>query len=191
MHYLTIPGNPKEYFVLFHGTGGNEYNRLEQAGDIDPYASVISFLGDEGTGKQRRYFKLREDGSLHRENFQAKVTAFLELWDSIKPADATLTFLGHSNGANFILGILEQRPDIADHVVLLHPTHLDYHFNQGSKTRIFLTMGASDTLSIPADSMRLVKQLQEVFPNTDSLLLDTGHEITIEEIEKAKEFLGK
>ena len=191
MEYLTIPGNLNEYFVLFHGTGGNEYNRLEQAGDIDPYASIISFLGDESTGKQRRYFKPLENGSLNREDFDAKVTAFLELWDSIKPKNATSTFLGHSNGANFILGILEQRPDIADHVVLLHPSNLNYQFSQGSTTRIFLTIGATDTLSIPADGLRLAKQLKEVFPNTESLLLDTGHEITVAEIEKVKEFLGK
>ncbi|HJB22659.1 MAG TPA: phospholipase [Candidatus Jeotgalibaca pullicola] len=191
MEYLTIPGNLNEYFVLFHGTGGNEYNRLEQAGDIDPYASIISFLGDEGTGKQRRYFEPLENGSLNREDFDAKVTAFLELWDSIKPKNATSTFLGHSNGANFILGILEQRPDIANQVILLHPSNLNYQFSQGSTTRIFLTIGATDTLSIPADGLRLAKQLKEVFPNTESLLLDTGHEITVAEIEKVKEFLGK
>lgn len=189
MEYLTIPADPNKYFVLFHGTGGNEYNRLEQAGDIDPYASVISFLGDEGTGKQRCYFKLLENGALDRENLDQKVTAFLKQWDSIKPEHATLTFLGYSNGANFILGLLEQRPDIADNVILLHPSNLDYHFSQGAESKVFLTIGASDTLSIPADGIRLAKQIKEVYPNTDSILLDTGHEITLAEIEKVKEFL--
>ncbi|MGP6145527.1 alpha/beta hydrolase [Jeotgalibaca sp. A122] len=191
MNYITIPGNPKEYFVLFHGTGGNEFSRLEQAGDIDPHMSVISFLGDVGRGQKRRYFEPLVNGKLPRENIDEKVAEFLTLWDEIKPEDATLTFMGHSNGANFILALLEKRPDIADNVILLHPSNLDFNFTSGSEARIFLTIGARDTLSLPSEGLALSKRLKEVFPQTEHVLLDTGHEITPLEIEKAKVFLGK
>ena len=51
MEYITIPAPSNEFFVLFHGTGGNEYSLLPIIGDINPNASVISFLGDEGSGE--------------------------------------------------------------------------------------------------------------------------------------------
>lgn len=46
MNYINIPGSENEYFVLFHGTDGNEYSLLSVVGDINPNTSVISFLGD-------------------------------------------------------------------------------------------------------------------------------------------------
>jgi len=44
--------------------------------------------------------------------------------------DKKITFIGYSNGANFILGILQKRPDIADRTLLLHPADLDWKFNK-------------------------------------------------------------
>ena len=191
MNHITIPGNPNEYFVLFHGTGGNEYSRLEQAGDIDPHMSVLSFQGNVGEGKSRRYFESLVNGKLPRKNSDLKVAEFLTLWDEIKPVDAKFTFMGHSNGANFILAILEKRPDIADAVILLHPSNLDYAFIEGSDVPIFMTIGARDTLSLPSEGLALSNRLKEWFPNTEHVLLDTGHEITPVEVDKAKLFLGK
>lgn len=189
MDYSNIPASANEFFVLFHGTGGNEYSLLAITGDVDPYASVISFLGDEGIGEKRRFFKPLVNGKIQRANFNEKVDEFLVLWDKLKPIDAKITFIGYSNGANFILGILEKRPDIASNIVLLHPSNLDYTFNQQSESRVFLTVGANDTLSIPGDVMRLAHQLKESFPATVVKLLDTGHEVTAIEVQAASKFL--
>lgn len=192
MEYINIPSSTNEYFVLFHGTGGNEYSLLTVTGDIDPHASIISFLGNEGIGADRRFFKPLHQGLLQREDFDQRVDQFLKQWDEIQPTDAeSLTFIGYSNGANFVLGILEKRPAIANNIVLLHPSNLGYAFAQGSDSHIILTTGANDTLSIPGEVMKLAKQLREQFPETTLELLDTGHEATPEDARLVKQFLTK
>lgn len=191
MDYINIPGSINEFFVLFHGTGGNEYSLLSVVGDINPNASVISFLGDAGSGASRRFFAPLQKGNLVRDNFNERINQFLILWDSIKPIDAKLTFVGYSNGDNFLLGLLEKRPDIADNVILMHPSNLRYVFNSGSNSNIFLTSGATDTMAIPSESLQLSKQLANYFPSTKLELLDSGHEVTNEEISKIRDFLKK
>lgn len=191
MKYLTMPADQMKFFVLFHGTGGNEYSLLSVTGELDPEASILSFLGETGSGRGRRYFAPLVSGKLPRPDFEEKVDEFLELWDSIRPQDAELTFIGYSNGANFILGILEKRPDIAQNIILLHPSNLDYHFSAGSNSRILLTSGASDTLSIPGTVRQLANQLTALFPNTHLALLDSGHELTEREVEAVAQFLNR
>lgn len=192
MQYSNIPATTNEYFVLFHGTGGNEYSLLTVTGDINPHASVISFLGEEGTGAERRFFKPLLDGQLQRDDLDRKVDQFIEQWVSVKPIDAeAITFIGYSNGANFLLGVLEKLPDLADNVILLHPSNLGYTFEKGSDVRVFITTGANDTLSVPGDVMKLSKQLEEVFPHTTLKFLDSGHNVTPEEAQFVADYLKK
>ncbi|QQP70116.1 phospholipase [Carnobacterium sp. CS13] len=191
MNYINIPGSTNEFFVLFHGTGGNEYSLLSVIGDINPNASVISFLGDVGSGAGRRFFDPLQNGHFLRDNFNEKVNQFLTLWDAIKPIDAKLTFVGYSNGANFLLGLMGKRPNIADNVVLMHPSNLGYTFESGSNSNIFLTSGATDIMAIPSESLQLSKQLAKYFPSTKLELLDSGHEVANEEVSKIGEFLRK
>lgn len=189
MDYINIPGSANEFYVLLHGTGGNEYSLLSVIGDIDPNASIISFLGDVGSGSGRRFFAPLKNGKLQHDDFNEKVNQFLRLWDSIKPTDSTVTFVGYSNGANFLLGLLEKRQDIADKIVLLHPSNLGYTFESVSKSTIFITSGATDSLSLPSESLRLSKQLENHFPATKLVLLDSGHEVSNEEVAKIAVFL--
>ena len=125
-----------------------------------------------------------------REDFDAHVEAFLSTWEQVKPAFATkITFLGYSNGANFIVGILEKQPAIADQIVLMHPANLGYSINEGSNAQIVITAGAMDTLSNAGDTMKLAKQLQQHFPNTIFKLLDSGHQVTDQEIDYLQKVL--
>lgn len=183
MNHFTIEGPLNEWIVLFHGTGGNEYSLLQIAGDIEPNAHVLSFLGDVDEGANRRFFAPLKAGTLDRADFDARIDAFLKDWPQLRPEQATrITFMGFSNGANFVLGLLEKEPAIADRVVLLHPSNLAYTFTEGSNTQIIVTSGAMDTLALPGDTMKLTKQLETVFPNTTLKLLDGAHGMTEQEI---------
>lgn len=183
MNHFTIEGPLNEWIVLFHGTGGNEYSLLQIAGDIEPNAHVLSFLGDVDEGANRRFFAPLKAGTLDRADFDARIDAFLKDWPQLRPEQATrITFMGFSNGANFILGLLEKEPAIADRVVLLHPSNLAYTFTEGSNAQIIVTSGAMDTLALPGDTMKLTKQLEAVFPNTTLKLLDGAHGMTEQEI---------
>lgn len=188
MDYLTIPGSSKETFALFHGTGGNEYSLLSITGEVNPRASIVSFLGNEGSGKERRYFKPLINGMLNRDDFDEKTDAFLDLWDTLPYSDKPVTLMGYSNGANFILGLLEKRPNIAEAVILMHPSNLDYTFTSGSDTHILITAGSTDTLSTPSDVLKLANQLKEHYSSTAFKLLDGGHEVTDSEVDLIKGF---
>lgn len=110
-----------------------------------------------------------------RDSFDKKIDQFLILWDSIKPLETKVTFLGYSNGANFILDILEKCPTVADNVVLMHPSNLGYTFKEFSSCSLLMTSGAIDMISLPSESLQLSKQLSTHFYPVSFELLDSGH----------------
>ncbi|MGK0551100.1 alpha/beta hydrolase [Enterococcus faecalis] len=190
MRYFFQKGlKPEQLVVAFHGTGGNEYQLLSTIAALYPQASVLSYLGNEGTGNHRRFFAPLEKGQLPRANFHKKITMFLEeSWHPTKLYDEVI-FIGYSNGANFILGLLEQEPTIANTAILLHPSNLGYQYVSGQfATRIIITSGAQDEISVAGRVLSLANQLKKHFP-VDFLLLDGGHEVTLQEINELKELL--
>lgn len=183
MNHFSIKGPSNEWIVLFHGTGGNEFSLLQIAGDINPNASILSFIGEVGAGANRRFFAPLAQGKLERMDFDMRVESFLKEWPRIKPDAEHITFISYSNGANFVLGLLEHEPAIADRVILMHPSNLAYTFAAGSASEIIITAGSMDTLAIPGDTMRLAKQMQESFLNVTMKLLDSAHNVSEQEIE--------
>lgn len=181
MNYFSIAGTKNEKIVLFHGTGGNEYSLLQIAGDLDPEAAITSFIGDVGEGAMRRFFEPLVNGRLDRTDFNNRVNQMIEQWKRLALQDSTI--ISYSNGANFVLGMLEKEPNLAKKIILMHPTNLNYAFEAGSDVEIIITAGALDTMSIAGDTMKLKKQLEEKFPHTSLKLFDQGHEVTDAEID--------
>lgn len=191
MDYFSIDGTADERFVLFHGTGGNEYSLLQIAGDVNPHAHILSFIGSVGNGAARRFFPPLREGSLDRADFVRRVADFLSEWRALPDSEQPDTFIGFSNGANFLLGVLEQAPDIATRIVLMHPSNLGYRFEKGSEAAIIVTTGATDSLSVPGDVIDLTKQLKDWFPNTHLQLLDGGHQVSEQEVDYLKKALAR
>lgn len=181
MEQFNILTKSHTSFIVFHGTGGNEYSLLQVVGDIDPTANIRAYIGDVGTGKERRFFAPLRNGQLNRQDLDNHAASFLKEWTEQKP-EGKIIMLGYSNGANFLLALLEKEPNLADVVVLLHPSNLTYHFSGTSDTAIVLTAGARDMISVPGESLKLSKQLAEHFPQTTFKLFDHGHEIADEEV---------
>ena len=193
MEHLFINGTDN-LFVLFHGTGGNESDLLFLTGELDSHASVISFLGNIGIGKNRRFFNPLVNGKLDKQNYSEKIEKFLKNWDLMDISKyKNITFIGYSNGANFTLGLLEKRPDIANTTILLHPSNFDWQFTKKpEKNKIIATTGALDLMAPAADVVKLKNQLSGIgYEEFQIIMLDSGHEITNEEIEKLKEIYKK
>lgn len=190
MEQFNIAAKSDTSFVVFHGTGGNEYSLLQVVGDIDPTASIRAYIGDVGTGKERRFFAPLQNGQLDRSDLDRHVASFLKDWAQQKP-EGKVIMLGYSNGANFLLALLEKEPNLADVVVLLHPSNLAYHYSGISNTALVLTAGARDVISIPGESLKLSKLLAEHFPQTTFKLFDHGHEIADEEVEYVRSQLAQ
>lgn len=193
MEHLFINGTDN-LFVLFHGTGGNESDLLFLTGELDSHASVISFLGNVGIGKNRRFFNPLVNGKLDKQDYSEKIEKFLKNWDLMDISKyKNITFIGYSNGANFTLGLLEKRPDIANTTILLHPSNFDWQFlKKPEKNKIIATTGALDLMAPAADVVKLKTQLLGIgYEEFQIIMLDSGHEITNKEIEKLKEIYKK
>lgn len=189
MFTLLHSGSSQEAYFLFHGTGGNNFQLLRVMEELNPNATIIGVNATEGRGTQRRYFPQLINGKLERTSFTSKVNNFIKEWNIQKFEFKKIVFLGYSNGANFILGLLEQLPQIASHVILLHPSNLNYHFKITSDTNIILTSGATDTISLPGDIVILKEQLLQHYRNTKYILVDSGHELSDDEIQTIKKLI--
>ena len=193
MEHLFIKGTDN-LFVLFHGTGGNESDLLFLTGELDSHASAISFLGNMGTGKNRRFFNPLVNGKVNKQDYSERIDNFLKNWDLMDISKyKNITFIGYSNGANFTLGLLEKRPDIANTTILLHPSNFDWQFTKKpEKNKIIATTGALDLMAPAADVVKLKTQLSGIsYEEFQIIMLDSGHEITNKEIEKLKEIYKK
>lgn len=187
-HTLIEKSGSETLFVLFHGTGGNEYSLLFLTGELDPRADVIGFSGSYGSGKERRFFMPLLDNQLDTDDFKTRITDFLAEWDQLSLTYPRITFIGYSNGANFIQGIIAKRPEIADTIILLHPHQLSLSFTESaSQPHLLLTTGANDTLSLAGETLKLEKQLQNQFSADVKLIITDGHhEVNDDEVTSIK-----
>ncbi|MBL0848337.1 alpha/beta hydrolase [Mammaliicoccus fleurettii] len=191
-YFLQENPNSDTLIVLFHGTGGNQYQLLPFSGALFPEANILSLQGNVGEGTERRFFAPLNHNALDRNDFSKHTEDFVEFWHSfIKEHNYQhIIFFGYSNGANFIIGLLEQGITNIDRVLLLHPSNLEYKITERYEhTSIIITSGSNDYLTVPGKIKALADELRPLFKEVQFELLDGGHELDEPEIEKLKTIL--
>ncbi|MGU7888309.1 alpha/beta hydrolase [Streptococcus suis] len=189
MDYRFIKGTSPRLLVLFHGTSGNKDSMLFLRQQLDPKASVLSFDGSWGQGRERRFFAPLIDGQLDLVDFEMHLSAFLDFWQDLDIQDyRQITFVGFSNGANFIMGLLTKQADLADIYLLLHPSALDYAFPmENSRAEILFTLGQNDQLVDQVALENLVEDWQmSAFPKSNLARFDYGHFLSQDELTYVK-----
>ncbi|HFI0647709.1 TPA: hypothetical protein ACGO32_001344 [Streptococcus suis] len=74
---------------------------------LDPEAFVLSLDGSWGQGRDRRFFAPLIVCQLELVDFEKRLSAFLDFWKDLDIQHyQEITFVGFSNGANFIMGLL-------------------------------------------------------------------------------------
>ncbi|HEM3457548.1 hypothetical protein V9Z70_03365 [Streptococcus suis] len=189
MDYRFIKGTSPRLLVFFHGTGGNKESMLFLRQQLDPEASVFSFDGSWGQGRERRFFAPLIDGQLDLVDFERRLSAFLDFWQDldIQPYQQ-VTFVGFSNGANFIMGLLTKQSNLADNYILLHPSALGYAFPmENSRAEILFTLGQNDQLVDQVALEHLVDDWQaSAFPRANLARFDKGHFLSQDELTYVK-----
>lgn len=189
INYFYQKNDSNELVVLFHGTGGNEYQLLGLAGELFPGADVLSFEGDSGSAMSRRFFPPLVNGEMNRETYNDAVKRVTEVIQGLDLEYEKITFLGYSNGANFIIGFLEKGFDMSA-AVLLHPSDLKYDMtNAKRETKVIITAGANDYMVPPGQAKHLEIQFKSAFDEVNFMLFDGGHEITQKEMDELKKAL--
>ncbi|NQJ70742.1 hypothetical protein HO542_05185 [Streptococcus suis] len=118
-----------------------------------------------------------------------RLSAFLDFWQDLDIRDyRQITFVGFSNGANFIMGLLTKQSNLADNYILLHPSALDYAFPlENSRAEILFTLGQNDVLIEPVALENLVEDWRvSAFPRANRARFDKGHFLSQDELTYVK-----
>jgi len=183
-------------FLLLHGTGGNEEDLIPLAHDLSHKAAILSPRGKVlENGVVPRFFRRLAEGVFDIEDLKYRTN---ELADFVKDASNAYDFdmhhviaVGYSNGANIGASMLLLRPEILSAAVLframvpLVPETLPNLTNK----HIFMSSGLYDPIVTRQEAEKLFGLFRRVGAKVTINWQESGHELTIDEVQRAKEWL--
>ncbi len=182
--------------LVLHGTGGNEQDLIPLARQISSKAAILSPRGKVlENGMYPRFFRRLAEGVFDMEDLKFRAN---ELANFVKDASKVYDFdmhciiaVGYSNGANIGASMLLLHPEILSAAVLframvpLVPRVLPDLNNK----HIFMSSGLYDPIVPKRDAERLVELLKRAGARVSLYWQNSGHELVIEEVKRAKEWL--
>ncbi len=194
--HVYVDNGAERTLVLLHGTGGNERNLLFFDEVLDKKYNLLGLRGNIDEHGKMRFFRRFEDGSFDMENIRSeseKLRQFIEAWcEKSNMTKENLVWLGYSNGANMILTMVFEFPELIKRAVLLHGM-LPWEPDAGLRLdghEFFVSYGTYDQLILDDDSETMVAKLRELGVNVEVHEYQSGHELTHEEISDAVNFLN-
>lgn len=183
-------------FLVLHGTGGNEEDLIPLAYQLDKRAAILSPRGKVlENGIAPRFFRRLAEGVFDLDDLKFRTN---ELADFVNDAAKTYGFdlqhviaVGYSNGANIAASMLLLRPETLSSAILframvpLVPEKLP----DLTKKYIFMSSGLHDPIVSKQEAEKLFGLLKNAGAKVLLNWQESGHELTIEEIRKAKEWL--
>ncbi|MFW5838605.1 MAG: alpha/beta hydrolase [Bacillota bacterium] len=193
MKHIFIKNNPSHpTLVLFHGTGGDEYDLVSIAKEIDDKASILSLRGSVNENGLNRFFKRIKPGVFDEEDLRKQsldIIAFLKAHIKTYNLDDTnIIALGYSNGANIISSILLHDPTLFKGALLHHPMVPYKHMEVPSlnKKAIFIAAGENDPICDKDEPIKLKALYEEKGADVTLTWYYQGHQLTELEIQDAK-----
>jgi predicted esterase len=193
---LATGGKTFTTFLLLHGTGGNEQDLIPLVYEIDKSAAILSPRGKVlENGVAPRFFRRLAEGVFDIEDLKFRTN---ELADFVNDASKTYGFdlqhviaVGYSNGANIAASMLLLRPEILSSAILframvpLVPEILPDLSNK----HLFMSSGLYDPIVSKQEAEKLFGMFKNAGANISLSWQESGHELTMEEVRKAKEWL--
>jgi phospholipase/carboxylesterase len=182
--------------LLLHGTGGNEEDLIPLAYELDERAAILSPRGKVlENGVAPRFFRRLAEGVFDVDDLKFRTN---ELADFVNDASKFYGFdlqhiiaVGYSNGANIASSILLLRPEIVSAAILframipLIPETLPDLTNK----HIFMSSGLYDPIVPKQEAERLFSLFRKAGAKVSLYWQNSGHELAIEDVQKAKEWL--
>ncbi len=185
------PGQP--LIFAFHGTGGDEHQFFDLAGQMVPEAGVISPRGDVSEQGAARFFRRTREGVYDMEDLAKrteKMAAFVAAHKAAYPEAPAFGF-GYSNGANILAALAFRRPELFDRIALLHPL-IPWEPDPVpalAGRAVLITAGRRDPICPWHQSLSLIDWFAAQGAGVVSHVHDGGHELRSEEIDALAEFL--
>lgn len=183
--------------LLLHGTGGDENDLLPLGRALAPGAALLSPRGQVLENGMPRFFRRLAMGVFDVEDLKARtadLAGFVERAAEEYGFDlATTILVGYSNGANIGASLLLSRPGLVRAAALLHamvPFRPDDMPGLGG-TQVLLTGGMQDPM-IPRDQTEELASILRAAGAEVTLELEPGgHELTVPEVEKVRDWIGR
>jgi phospholipase/carboxylesterase len=179
-------------FFVFHGTGGDENQFFDLAGELVPGARVIAPRGDVSEGGALRYFRRTGEGVFDMDDLARRAAAMVDFVATTKARyeGAKLIGLGYSNGANILATVQFGAPDLFDATVLMHPLipfappKADFVGRQ-----VLITAGQRDPMAPASTTQQLADYFTASGAEASLFWHAGGHELRQEELLETQRFL--
>lgn len=198
MEYIESKGlNHHPLYLLFHGTGGDEYDLLGLMTLLDEKAGYLSFRGEVNEHGLLRFFKRIRPGVFDEQDLIERTSRYMNelqnLLDQKKAPEQDAVGLGYSNGANFIASLLYHNEKRIQKAVLLHPMmpYQSIKPNDLKGLKVFIGAGNNDPICPYEEALQLKKDLEDAGAEVTLFTSDQGHSITDLELQAAKTWLAK
>lgn len=181
--------------LLLHGTGGTEDDLIPLGNELTPDASILSVRGKVLENGMPRFFRRLEEGVFDLEDLKMRTD---ELADFILKSSSIYDFdlkrlvaVGYSNGANIGASVLLRRPEVLAGAILFRAMvpFIPDVLPDLSKKFIILLEGMRDPIVSKQEAEGLLKIFNNARSNVTIKWQGSGHNLTKEDIDSAKEWL--
>jgi len=190
-----ISGSPNRTLLLLHGTGGNERDLIPLGRELDPTAALLSPRGKVLENGMPRFFRRLAEGVFDLEDLKNRTN---ELADFVAAAAQHYGFApekvvaaGYSNGANIAASMLLLRPEVLSTAILFRamvPLVPDEQ-PKLSSMRVWIGAGTNDPIIPTSETKRLAELLRKAGADVTIRHFQAGHELTMADVEAAKDWL--
>lgn len=196
VHRFHRPERPDGAVIaLLHGAGGNEDDLMPVARRIAPRATLLGLRGRATEEHVNRWFRRSDAGTFDQADIRSEAAAFAAFVEGaaigygIDPA--RLSFLGYSNGANFLAAVMQLHPGVVRRAVLLRgiqvldpPPPADL-----SGTHVLMLDGRDDPAA--REAPRLADDLRARGAQVEARTASGGHELTGADVAETAEWLAQ
>ncbi|MGE0494012.1 MAG: VOC family protein [Vulcanimicrobiota bacterium] len=185
---LHKPGN-QPTLLLLHGTGGDEFDLLGIAEQLDPEAAVLSLRGNVDEQGMARFFKRLRPGVFDEADLKRRSGELAEL---IRTRGHEHVAVGYSNGANLAAATLMLHPEALKRAVLFRPMlPLEAADKSLEGLDVLLVVGTHDTVVSPDSGRRLAEVLRQAGARVQLDEVEASHQLTPRDLELAKRWLSE
>jgi phospholipase/carboxylesterase len=181
-------------FVVLHGTGGDENQFFDLAGQLLPGARVVAPRGDVSEGGALRFFRRTGEGVYDMADLARATSKFVDFVTARK-AEGTpgrVVGLGYSNGANILAAAQFAAPELFDATVLMHPL---IPFTPPAAAfggrQVLITAGQRDPIAPAAATEALHSYFVRHGAEAKLFWHGGGHELRPEELREVQALLGR
>jgi phospholipase/carboxylesterase len=183
--------------LLLHGTGGGPDDLVGLGRELSPSSALLAPVGPVLENGAARWFRRLAEGVFDYDDVVARADQLAEFVLAAREeygfGDRRLVAVGFSNGANIAAALTLLRPDVLREAAVFaamlpvpDPPAVDL-----TGTRVFLSNGERDPMAPLASNEQLVTSLRDRAAEVTTHRHPGGHQVTLDAVEKTKEWLAR